>query len=474
MLRITPRGGHPFELWIDAKTHLVARSVDRSGVQPRTMYFSDFHSVHGVEIPFHQRSSNGKQQYDRVLQVNNVAVNVPVGDADFAMPKQAFHDTSIIGGGNKATIPFQLVNNHVYIPVTVNGHALRFIVDTGAQNILRSEAAKRAGVESAGALQGGGGGGKSVDAGLARVATLVLGDRIKLKDQPFGIFPMPGFDNVEGTQFDGLVGYELFKRFVVRIDYCARSLTFIKPADFDPANAGRAVPFTLAGGGIPFVKGSIDGIPGEFEIDLGERAALSLFAPFVKAHDLDSRYETTNQATVGWSVGGNLQGRVARGGVLEIGGVTVKNPVVELSTSKKGSFARKHIAGNIGGEILRRFTVTLDYAHQRIYLKANKAYGTPMDYDRSGMWVNQQGKGFIVESVMAAGPADEAGLKTGDVITAVDGKPAMEVGLPEFRSMLRNGAPGAKLDLTIVNGHASRNVTLTLHRLIPAEGGPKK
>ncbi|MGH8147188.1 MAG: aspartyl protease family protein, partial [Rhodanobacteraceae bacterium] len=274
VLRITPRGGHPFELWTNAKTHLVVRSVDRSGVQPQTTYFSDFRTVHGIKVPFHERSSNGKKKYDRIFQINKVVVNVPLSDTDFAMPKQAFHDTSIIGGGNKATIPFKLVNNHIYIPVTVNGHSLRFIVDTGAQNILTREAARRADIKSEGALQGGGGGKKSVSAGLAKIEKLVLGDKILLKDQPFGVLPMPGFSNIEGTQFDGLVGYELFKRFVVRIDYADQKLTFIRPADFDRTDAGTAVPFTLAGGGIPFVKGSIDGISGEFEIDLGERAAL--------------------------------------------------------------------------------------------------------------------------------------------------------------------------------------------------------
>jgi hypothetical protein len=147
VLRITPRGGHAFELWINTKTHLIARSVDRSGVQPQTMYFSDFRTVHGIKLPFHQRSSNGKKQYDRILQINKVAVNVPVSAAEFAMPKQAFHDVSIVDGGNKATIPFKLLSNVAFIPVSVSGHSLQFAVDTGGRNILDEKSAKRAGIE---------------------------------------------------------------------------------------------------------------------------------------------------------------------------------------------------------------------------------------------------------------------------------------------------------------------------------------
>jgi hypothetical protein len=473
VLRITPRGGNPFELWINAKTHLIARTVDRSSVPPETTYFSDFRTVHGVKMPFHRRISNGKKQYDRILQINKVAVNGPVSVADFAMPKQAFHDASIIGGGNRATIPFKLVNNHIYVFVTINGHAFRFILDTGARNVLLNQSAKRAGIKSKGALQAGGAGRKSVNAGFGKVKKLVIGGKIKLTNQDFAVLAMPGFRNVEGTQFDGLVGYELFKRFVTRIDYANQKLTFIKPGDFDPTDAGTAVPFTSAGGGIPFVKGSIDGIPSEFEVDTGSRAALSLFAPFAKAHNLYSRYEATNKATVGWGVGGSAKGRVARGGKLAIGKVSFKNPVVELSTSQKGALARKQIAGNIGDEILKRFTVTFDYAHRRMYLKPNENYGKPMNYDRSGMWINRQGTGFIVKSVMADGPADKADLKAGDVITQVNGKLSAKIGLPEFRKMLRNDPPGAHLRLTVETGKSEHKATLVLHRLIPKKGGLK-
>jgi C-terminal processing protease CtpA/Prc len=97
-----------------------------------------------------------------------------------------------------------------------------------------------------------------------------------------------------------------------------------------------------------------------------------------------------------------------------------------------------------------------------------------MDYDRSGMWTMRQGTGFVVKSVMAGGPADKVGLRTGDVITAVNGKAAMKIGLPEFHKMLRNGAPGTKLKLTVAHDGASRNVALMLRRLIPKKGGLKQ
>ena len=476
VLRVVPRGGLPFELWINAKTHLIARTVMATGMGSikQTTYLSDYRTVDGVKIAFHERISNGKKQYDTVVQLKKVSVNVPVSAADFAMPGQALHDFSFLGGANEATIPFQLINNHIFIRVAVDGHPLHFMVDTGGANVLTPGAAKRAGITSKGAFRGGGVGKKSVDTGIGRVKTLTLGGKVALKKQIFWVLPLPGFSDVEGAAFDGLVGYGVFKRFVVKIDYVGHTLTLMRPKAFDPATAGTPVPFTFLGH-MPGVTGSIDGLSGEFEIDTGSRGALTIWTPFVKEHGLDSRYETTPDTVVGWGVGGSASGRVTRGGTLTIGGrVSVPDPVMELSSAKAGAGTDKNISGNIGGGILKHFTVTFDYAKQVMYLKPNKNYGAPMNYDRSGMWINGTKGGFKVMAVMAGGPAEQAGLKVGDVITAVNGEPPAGMKLYGLRSRLRDSAPGSRLKLTVGSGSKARHVTLVLRRLIPQTGGMKK
>lgn len=467
LLKITPRGGRPFELWINARTYLIARIVESVGAEGfrQTTYFSDYRNVAGIKLPFKERITSWGG-YDMRLKFKQARVNVPVSNADFAMPQQHFDDFALIGGANAVTIPFELVSNHIYIHVTVNGHPLHFLFDSGGFNVLTPEAAKRVGVSSKGAVRSGGVGKKAVSAGFGKAKSLELGGRVKLSDQVFAVIPLPGFSDIEGTQFDGLIGYEVFKRLVVRIDYADRTLTFIKPADFNPAGAGTAVPFTLLGS-IPGVKGSIDGLPGEFEVDTGSRAALTLWGPFVKAHDLADRYHASGVTVIGWGVGGSSRGRVARGGVLKIGGVSVHDPLVELSTSTAGAGAAKFISGNIGGGILKHFTVTFDYAHQRMYLKPNRDNGAPMNYDRSGMWVNARDGGFVVKAVMPGGPADKAGLKVGDLITAVNGKPSTAMSLTGFRKMLADGAPGTRIGLDIGEGAGMHRVTLVLRNLVP-------
>jgi putative serine protease PepD len=64
--------------------------------------------------------------------------------------------------------------------------------------------------------------------------------------------------------------------------------------------------------------------------------------------------------------------------------------------------------------------------------------------------------------VTAAGPADGAGLRVGDVIEAVDGKRVAEAGLSDFRLRLRTASPGSTVALTVNSGGLPRELILTL------------
>lgn len=479
VLDITPRGGRELQLWVDAKTHLIARIVEATGLGTslESTYFSDYHTVNGIRLPFRQRYSRGKKQYDTIVRLHEVTLNGPVDTLDFAMPRQHLRDFSFVGGGGKATIPFSLINNHIYLAVTVNGHPLQFMLDTGAMNLLTRAAAKDIGLAGIGALQGAGAGNGTVREEIGKVENLTLGGKVTLRNQIFVVVPMPGFSNVEGTHFDGLLGYQLLERFVVKIDYADRSLTLMRARDFAPATAGAAVPFTFLGyipgvkgpkaglsgvGHIPGISGSIDGLSGEFEVDTGSRDALILWAPFAEAHDLATRYHASPETVVAWGVGGSANGMLAHGGTLLIGNIAVHDPLIDLSAAKQGA---RFIAGNIGGEILRQFTITFDYADQVLYLQPNRHYGEPMNYDRSGMWINAAPGGLAVKSVMPHGPAYDAGLKVGDLITAVDGEPAVSLTLSGVRRMLSDEASGRRVRLTVGRGKAARTATLVLRNL---------
>jgi Aspartyl protease/PDZ domain len=464
VLRITPKGGRPFDLWIDAATHLFDHTVEKADIETRTSYFSDYRTVSGVKVPFAVRSTNGDTKYDQFVTVDKIEFNQPVQEAQFQMPQPPLPDFAVAGGKISTTVPFQLINNHIYVEVKLNGKGpFRMLCDTGGANTMTPALAKELGLEFEGALQGIGVGEKSEDFGLGKIRSLELGNAT-LSNQVFAVYPMESFASVEGIHQSGLIGYEVFKRFVVKVDYELSLLTLIVPSAFDYHGHGTVIPFQFKYH-IPQVEGEIDGFPGKFDIDIGSRSSIDLLKPFVERHDLKAHYGAKIKAVTGWGVGGAAKALVTRAKVLRLGNVEVSNPVTELSLQQTGAFSSPYTAGNVGAGVLKRFNITFDYPHQQLIFERNANYDKPDVFDRSGMWINQSFDALEVADVIVGGPAAAAGLKVGDKIQSINGHPVSQLSLPAVRLRFKSDAPGTKLHLTVQSGGSSRELDLILEDL---------
>lgn len=463
VLDITPKGGLPFAAWFDDHTHLLERTVQTIGPETTTTTLSDYRRVDGVMLPYRQVVDSGHGKQYLQTMTTTAATFLPTQAAvAYAPPKSDVQGVSIAGGATQTTFPFRLINNHIYADAWINGHGpLTFIFDTGGQNILVPSTAKALGVKVQGAMPGGGVGNKVANYGLAKVASLKVG-AATFKNQVVGVLDFEPND-VEGIDIKGMVGFTVFKRFVTRIDYGKHEMTLIEPGHFNAKDAGTPVPFVFDGD-LPEIEGTFDGIPGKFQIDTGSRDALTLTGPFAKAHDLRAKNPKGVVAVDGWGVGGSATGYITRGKLLTIGTVQIPNVVTSLSLQKKGAFAEPSYQGNIGGKILKHFVVTFDYANHTMYLKPIAA--TPLkevgSYDRAGMWINQVKGGIAVMDVTAGGPAAAAGIKTGDVITSVDGKPATAIHVYDLRDTLSHDAPGTVVHFGIQRNGKAHKVAVTL------------
>lgn len=82
------------------------------------------------------------------------------------------------------------------------------------------------------------------------------------------------------------------------------------------------------------------------------------------------------------------------------------------------------------------------------------------------MWINDKGEGFEIVDVGHGTPAAAAGLRTGDIVTELDGQPVTSIKLYDFRETLGNDAPGTTLRLTFWRKGAVHRVQVTLRDLI--------
>ena len=413
VLRVTPRNGKAFEAWFDNKSHMLARIVEEQGYFQITTEFSDYRPVNGVMIA-HQvvvDSGTGPSGFQR-LTLRAATFREALSKQNFAPPAGALSDFAFAKGLHETTFPFLVLNNHIFADVKINSRGpFNFLFDTGGHDIVFPATAAALGLKVEGAAPSGGAGDKTADFGYAKIDTLEMGDA-KLSNQIVSVLITEPRE-VEGFTVDGLIGFEVFRRFVTRIDYGARMITLMDPGTFDSRNAGTPVKFAFYDN-LPQVHGAFEGIPARFSIDTGSRNEVTLHKPFVEREALLEKHPKNVLAVDGWGVGGKTRSHMIRGTSLRLGNVEILDVIAGLSTSTKGSFSDANTDGYVGSGLLKRFTVTFDYENRTMYLKAlaNPVPDTAV-YDRSGMWVNATLNDFEIIAITPGGPAEKSKLKAG-------------------------------------------------------------
>jgi hypothetical protein len=457
IVEITPPGGTPLDLSIDAKTNLIAKVEGRVGLVSQTITYSNYRRTDGIEIPFHvvAQDSNGN---GFTSSVSSVAVNVPEIASMLRVPQSNAHDFSI-AGGTSTTVPIHIINDHIYLHVMLDGKGpYTFIFDTGGAYIVSPEVAAALHEQSSGGVNLTGVGAHSEAGQFAHVNSIQIGNAT-IRSQDFVVLPIGrGFGISEGVKIDGMFGPDIPDRFLTSIDYAAGTLTLAMPGS--AAARGTAVPFFFDGT-IPKVPVTIDGIATNADLDTGNRGQLFLTGPFLAAHPSLASQASTADGVDGFGVGGPSYGRLGRVSTLRIGPYALGGVIGVFATQTTGATADPFTSANVGGGVWSRFTLTLDYPHQRIYLMPNASYHTPFTYDRSGLFLIDYNGAVMVLDARVGTPAAAAGLHKGDILVSVDGKPASSYTLAQVRALL-SGAPGTAVLLHVRTGSAERDVTLTL------------
>jgi len=458
VLRVTPKGGKPFEAWFGRDDHLLHRTVEGQAFLTVAIDYSDYRDVGGAKLPGKLTIDNGQGVQTETLLTG--MLGPARGNTAYSAPKVKLTDAVIQNAQGRTTVPFQLLNNHIYAQVKVNGKGpFPFIFDSGGHSILTPKTMAALGLAGEGHGTGGGAGEKTVEESFARGVTFQVGDLV-FKNQTAFVVPFEA-PHVEAFDQNGMLGFELFRRFVTVIDYGAKTLTFIDPAKFDPRGSGVAVPLVFYDH-LPQVKGTFEGIPGLFDIDTGSRVEVTVTTPTVAAHHLRESHPKGAVAVDGWGVGGPTTSYLTRIREMTLGPVKIDDVVAGFGTQSKGSLADPNYLGNVGSKLLKRFVVTFDYGHRIMYLKRlPEPIEDAATFDRSGAWINTADNGFEIVNVTPGGAAQAAGLKAGDHIVAVDGAPAHSAQLSDLRERLRDPHV-PRVGLTVVSGGQSRTVDLKL------------
>jgi hypothetical protein len=291
-------------------------------------------------------------------------------------------------------IPFRLYNNHIYLQVAVNGSApLWFILDTGAKNFIASKHARALGLQLTPAPPAGGIGEGTQDAFTTDDVSLAL-PGITVTRQRLGILDLEQIEACsneidvdargrmtkrqrmrvgdERQPFDGVLGDEFFRLFVVELDFTAQVMTLHDPKDYKYGGRGEVIPLEVRPRFVyvrtQLASSNAGNVTGLFLVDTGFMGALLLNGPFIENNGLLPRdHETTSFELCG--IGGASRSRMGELESLRLGSLDLKSPVTLFSQATDGNLVSTEYDGIIGNAILRRFRVVFDYSRSRMIIE---------------------------------------------------------------------------------------------------------
>jgi hypothetical protein len=370
-------------------------------------------------------------------------------------------------------IPFELATRHILVKVTVNhSRPLTFILDTGAGSaVMRLDVAKELGLRLEGNVNIGGAGEGSQSGKLIRGASWSLVGLDGFSQPVTMALPFTEAQAAMGRDVDGIIGGEFIRQFVVELDYQGGKMTLHRPASFEYKGDGQAIPLRFDVNRYPVLTATVTA-PGRppidrlFLFDIGSSGALILHSPFVVEQDLLSTQTRTIQSIGGAGAGGRTSGDFGRVTSLQIGRFVFENPITMFSRDKAGAFANPNLAGNIGAQIAVRFHLYLDYGRKQMIVEPSSRFADPFDRAFSGLAIRTtppEYTTFKIIDVLRDSPASEAGMRPGDVITAIDGRPAKDLTMTTLNEMLEKAVTYV---ITLRRGDQEVEVSLTPKRMV--------
>jgi len=376
----------------------------------------------------------------------------------------------------KVYVPFKLYNNLVVIPVVLNNRLpLHFVVDTGVRSSIITDRVitdmldmpynRKISINGPGdytvleayvvtqvelAMQG--------VTGYGQAVLVLQEDYLQLR-------------NYLGTEVHGIIGWDLFNRFVVEFDYVNEMMILHEPRSYKPKKKYQKFSIVVEDTK-PYLNTEIQiddttSFPAKLMIDTGASHAVMLSTQdgeeiVIPPHSL--------HADLGRGLGGKITGQIARIKQIDIGEFSFNNLIASFPDpeSYPDTLAMTNRNGTLGGEILTRFNVVFDYRHKFLYMKKRSGYKRSFEFNMSGLTISAQGDKldkFAVELVRADSPAEKVDIREGDLIKSINGVKNEDVNLNEIYQLF-NSKEGRNIKLAITRDGETLKKQFKLERVL--------
>lgn len=357
------------------------------------------------------------------------------------------------------TIPFEYINGFIVVEVLFNQtFPLKFIVDTGASNTIISKKE----IISLFNLPYG----RTFEIYGADLSTVLYAHLVKSVHLSASNLRAPhqdilvleedyfDFQRITGLDIHGVLGADMFRRHILKINYKSRTLTLHKPDSKRLKQKGfkeidmviqKSKPYIVA----KTTLANNTELNTKLLIDTGASTALLLDTNSDESLTLPDNIILGN---LGFGLGGTMQGYIGRVNSLEFGKYTLDDVICRFQEVPKDTI--KNIVdrnGIIGNYILDRFSIIIDYPQARFFIKPSGKWKRKFSYDKSGInfiSIGLHERTYYVNSVLDGSPANLAGIQVGDVIKKINRLPSALLSFNGINRILHSKA-GKKVKMKI-------------------------
>ncbi len=332
----------------------------------------------------------------------------------------------------KIMIPFERHDNFIIVKVLFQGFfPLRFIVDTGAEHtiLIKKEIAELLQVTYEREL-------KIMGTDLVTEIKAYIARRVRLEltnltlDKDILVLDDDyfKFDKFAGLDVQGIIGAEVFKGHILKVDYTRQMLTIYTPSVFEDRETKKfeKIPIEIIKSK-PYVRfdakiSSDSTVSLKLLLDTGASLALLLHTYSTPGLTLPLN---TIKGNIGSGLGGQIEGYLGRVREFKMGKSEVRGVISHFQELNKTSDS-VYLSGRnglIGGDLLSRFNFIVDFVNEKLYLQPNRYFKETFEYDRSGLMLIAGGNNlnrFFVNSILPKSPAEIAGILPNDEIVRVN------------------------------------------------------
>jgi len=372
-----------------------------------------------------------------------------------------------IRSGSSVSLPVVVDRGLVFVPAVVGSKHVELLLDSGFQfTVVNADRAGELNVAIAGWRDIPSGGG-SVRLGFApRLPIGLSGARFEPRRLP--ALHLGFLEPYVGRRLYGILGHDFISLAAIEIDYDSELVRLHEPVAYEPLGDAVALSVEIDHREVR-VAAELDPLGGnpvgaKLKVDTGSVSGLGLNGTFVARSGLVGSKQPA-VSTPGVGVRGPTESRAFRLDALTLGPFTLSRPVARYTPTATGG---DEDAGTLGGEVLQRFTVTLDYHRKRMLLKPGSRVSAPFPFDHTGLSLVAEGddlRQIAVRHVVPGSPADEAGAQAGDRVVSLRGRAARGLTLGEAENLLSSTVP--LLELEIERSGEIHELTLEPRVLLP-------